>query len=79
MTGFGTAVGKAQPLSVSDPAATAAELIASAFAEDLLVAAAHAGLEEDQALALLRRNDLPPRLLRLWLEIRLRVGAGRHC
>lgn len=60
MTGFGTAVGKAQPLSVSQPAATAAELIASAFAEDLLAAAAHAGLEEDQALALLRRNDLPP-------------------
>ncbi|HKT25229.1 MAG TPA: hypothetical protein VJR04_11535 [Terriglobales bacterium] len=60
MTGFGTAQGKAQPLSVSRPSAALAELIASVFPEDLLVAASHAGLEEDQALGLLHRNDLPP-------------------
>ena len=60
MTGFGTAQGKAQPLSVSRPSAAVAELIASVFTEDLLAAAGHAGLEEDHALALLRRNDLPP-------------------
>ena len=60
MTGFGTAPGKAQPLSVLRPSAAVPELIASLFAEDLLAAAGHAGLDEDQALALLRRNDLPP-------------------
>ena len=60
MTAFGTAQGKAQPLSVSHPSATVAELSASAFIEDLLAAAGHTGLEEDQALALLGRNDLPP-------------------
>jgi hypothetical protein len=60
MTGFGTAQGKAQALSVSHPSATVAELIASPFPEDLLAAAGHVGLEEDQALALLRRNDLLP-------------------
>jgi hypothetical protein len=60
MTAFGTAQAKAQPLSLSRPSAAVSELIASAFAEDLLAAAAHAGLEEDHALALLRRNDLPP-------------------
>ena len=60
MTGFGTALGKVQPLSVSRPSATLAELIASVFPEDLVAAAGHPSLEEDQALALLRRNDLPP-------------------
>src|SRR5690348_16275368 len=60
MTGFGAAQSKAQPLSVSRPSAAVPELIASVFPEDLLAAAGHAGLEEDQALALLRRNDLPP-------------------
>ena len=59
MTGFGTAQGKAQPLSVSHPSAAVPELIASVFPEDLLAAAGHASLEEDQALALLHRNDLP--------------------
>ncbi len=63
MTGFGTAIGKAQPLSVSRPSASLPELIASVFSEDLVAAAAHAALEEDHALALLRRNDLPPAAL----------------
>ena len=60
MMGFGTALGKAQPLSVSRPSATVSELIASMFAEDLVAAANHPSMEEDHALALLRRNDLPP-------------------
>lgn len=60
MTGFGTALGKTQPLSVSRPSATMAELIASIFAEDLVAAAGHPSLEEDHALALLNRQDLPP-------------------
>ena len=60
MTGFGTALGKAQPLSVSRPSATVAELIAGVFPEDLVAAAGHPSLEEDQALALLNRHDLSP-------------------
>jgi|SRR5581483_1358329 len=60
MTRFGTAQAKAQPLSLSRPSAAVSELIASPFPEDLLAAAGHVGLEEDHALALLRRNDLLP-------------------
>jgi hypothetical protein len=58
MTTPGTAPTKAQPLSVSRPDAGIEELVESVFAEDLLVAAGHAALNEDLALALLRRRDL---------------------
>ena len=59
MTGPGTAPTKAQPLSVTRPAATVQELIDSVFAEDLIAAAGHGSLNEGFALALLHRRDLP--------------------
>ena len=59
MTTFGTAPGKAHPISVSRPSASVEELIESAFVEDLVVAAGHGALSEDLALAMLRRRDLP--------------------
>lgn len=59
MTASGTAPGKAQPISVSRPAAGVEELIESAFVEDLVVAAGHGALNEDLALVMLRRRDLP--------------------
>ena len=59
MTTFGTAPGKAQPISVSRPSASIEELIESAFVEDLVVAAGHGALTENLALAMLRRRDLP--------------------
>lgn len=59
VTTFGTAPGKAQPISVSRPSASVEELIESAFVEDLVVAAGHGALSEDLALAMLRRRDLP--------------------
>jgi hypothetical protein len=59
MTTFGTAPGKAQPISVSRPTAKVEELIESPFVEDLVVAASHGALNEDLALAMLRRRDLP--------------------
>lgn len=55
----GAAPGKSQPISVARPAARIEELIDSTFAEDLLVAAGHGSLNEDLALALLSRRDLP--------------------
>jgi len=60
---MGTATGKAQPLSATKPSASLPELIASTFSEDLIAAASHGALEEDHALALLRRTDLPPAAL----------------
>lgn len=63
MTAFGTATGKAQPLSVSRPSASVSELVASVFSQDLIAAANCAALDEDQALALLGRNDLPARAI----------------
>ena len=59
MTNFGTASGKAQPLSRSNPAASVQELIGSVFPEDLVTAAAHGSLSEELGLALLHRRDLP--------------------
>jgi len=60
MASFGTASGKAQPISVLRPAAKIEELIESTFVEDLMVAARHGSLTEDLALAMLRRRDLAP-------------------
>src|SRR5579884_1188851 len=60
MTGFGASAAKQQPLSVARASATLPELIASVFAEDLIAAASHVSLDEDQALALLQRRDIPP-------------------
>ncbi len=59
MTGFGASAAKQQPLSVARPSASLAELIASVFAEDLVAAASHVSLDEDQALVLLQRRDIP--------------------
>jgi hypothetical protein len=59
MTGFGASPAKQQPLSLSRPSATLAELIASVFAEDVIAAASHSSLGEDQALVLLQRRDIP--------------------
>jgi hypothetical protein len=50
---------KPQPLSVSRPDDGVEELVESVFVEDLAVAAAHPALNENLALALLRRRDLP--------------------
>ena len=60
MNGLGAASGKAKPISASRPGAKPEELIESPFPEDLVVAASHAALNEDLALAMLRRRDLPP-------------------
>jgi hypothetical protein len=49
---------KPQPISVENPAANPEELIASSFVEDLVAAAKHSSLNEDLALAILRRSDL---------------------
>jgi hypothetical protein len=46
------------PISVSRPAAKVEELVDSAFVEDLVVAAGHGMLNEDLALAILKRRDL---------------------
>ena len=59
MTGFGASAAKHQPLSVARPSATLPELIASVFAEDLIAAASHGSLDEDHALVLLQRKDIP--------------------
>jgi hypothetical protein len=59
MSGFGATPGKAMPISASRPDAKPEELIESSFPEDLIVAGGHAALNEDLALALLRRRDLP--------------------
>jgi hypothetical protein len=58
MSGFDAASGKAQPISVARPAAKIEELIESPFPEDLIVAARHGSLNEELALAMLRRHDL---------------------
>jgi hypothetical protein len=59
MTSSGTAPTKTQPLSVTRPGASVQELVESVFAEDLVLAAGHASLNEGLALALLHRRDLP--------------------
>src|SRR6516225_1021431 len=59
VTAFGTVPGKSQPISLSRPSASVEELIESAFVEDLMAAAGHGALNEDLALAMLRRRDLP--------------------
>jgi len=48
---------KPQPISVERPDASIEELIASSFVEDLVFAAKHSALNEDLALAILRRRD----------------------
>src|SRR5215472_4503760 len=48
---------KPQPISVERPDASIEELIASSFVEDLVFAAKHSALNEDFALAILRRRD----------------------
>jgi len=52
-----------QPISVENPAANPEELIASSFVEDLVAAAKHSSLNEDLALAILRRRDLSSSVL----------------
>lgn len=59
MSRVGTAPGKASPISASRPDAKPEELIESPFPEDLIAAGGHAALNEDLALTLLRRRDLP--------------------
>jgi hypothetical protein len=56
-------VAKSQPISFECPTAKPEELIASAFVEDLVVAAKHASLSEDLALTILRRRDLQAAVL----------------
>jgi len=58
MTHSGTQLRNAKPISVTRPAAKVEELVESAFVEDLVVAAGHGMLNEDLALALLKRRDL---------------------
>lgn len=59
MPSFGAVPGKTQPISVSHPAAKIEDLIASPCPEDLVIAAGHGSLNEDLAMAMLRRPDLP--------------------
>lgn len=54
---------KPQPISAERPDAPLEDLIASPFVEDLLVAAKHASLNEDLALAILRRRDLQAKVI----------------
>jgi hypothetical protein len=49
---------KGQPLSIVRPESSIEELIASTFVEDLVAAAKHSSLNEDLALAILRRREL---------------------
>ena len=63
MTHSGTSSKNSQPISVLRPAAKVEELVDSAFAEDLIVAAGHGMLTEDLALALLKRRDLSAQAL----------------
>ena len=51
--------GKVLPLSVTNPEARIEELIASQSVDDLVAAGKHSSLNEDLALAILRRRDLP--------------------
>lgn len=63
MTRSGKDSDKAEPISASHPAAKVEELLESSFVEDLIVAAGHGLLNEDLALSLLKRRDLPARAL----------------
>ncbi|MBV9073002.1 MAG: hypothetical protein JOZ10_05160 [Acidobacteria bacterium] len=54
---------KPEPLSLRQPAARVDELIASSFAEDLVAAAGNGLLNEDLALTLLKRRDVPAHAL----------------
>ena len=54
---------KPQPILIENPTAKPEELIASSFDEDLVAAAKHSSLNEDLALAILRRRDLPASVL----------------
>ena len=58
MTHSGTHTRNAKPISVARPAAKVEELVESPFLEDLVVAAGHGQLNEDLALAMLKRRDL---------------------
>jgi hypothetical protein len=63
MTHSGTNSKTTKPISVLRPAAKVEELVESSFVEDLIVAAGHGVLNEDLALAMLQRRDLPSRVL----------------
>ena len=58
MTDHHSTSGNTQPISMARPAAKIEELVESPFTEDLIVAARHGSLNEELALALLRRRDL---------------------
>ena len=63
MPSFGAAPGKQNVTSASRSSAKVEELVASSATEDLIVAAGHGSLNEELALALLRRRDLQPVVL----------------
>lgn len=75
MTHSGTSSKGAKPISVLRPAAKVEELIESSFTEDLVVAAGHGMLNEDLALLLLQRRDLPSQALEMLAR---NHGAMQH-